>query len=127
MLRHAATKKPYRYTAERLRGALAIPRNSHNVAELVEDWERPASAIFFDLFLRLSAKLHTMTNTLTAHIQRKRAERELFNARQTLSHLVDMYDSGKWRRFYGEDVFAGMVRQARESVDRWTDVLGKCD
>jgi hypothetical protein len=68
-----------------------------------------------------------MTKTLTAHIQHKRAERELFNARQTLSHLVDMYDSGKWRRFYGEDVFAGMVRQARESVDRWTDVLGKCD
>jgi hypothetical protein len=66
-----------------------------------------------------------MTTTLTAHMQRKRAERELFTARQTLSHLVDMYDSGKWRRFYREDVFARMVRQAREGVDHWTDVLSK--
>jgi uncharacterized repeat protein (TIGR03809 family) len=68
-----------------------------------------------------------MTKTLTAHIQHKRAERELFDARQTLSHLVDMYDSGKWRRFYSENVFAGMVREARQRVDRWTAVLGKGD
>jgi hypothetical protein len=68
-----------------------------------------------------------MTKTLTAHIQRKHAERELFDARRTLSHLINIYDSGKWHRFYSEDVFIKMVRQARESVDYWTDVLSKCD
>jgi hypothetical protein len=68
-----------------------------------------------------------MTKTLTAYIHRKKAERELFGARQTLNHLVAMYNSGQWRRLYKEDVFAGTVRQAREAVDHWTNALSKCE
>ncbi len=68
-----------------------------------------------------------MTETLTAYIHHKKAEQELFNARQKLIHLVEMYDSGRWRRLYKEAVFAATVRKAREAVDHWADVLTKLD
>lgn len=66
-----------------------------------------------------------MTKTLTADIQRRNAERQLFGARRTLSHLVQLYDSGQWRVLYREDTFAEAVRAARQAVDHWTDVVAK--
>ena len=63
-----------------------------------------------------------MTKTLPANGERKRAEIELLNARRGLSHLIDLYNNGQWRRFYQEDAFATMVRQAREAVDHWVEV-----
>jgi len=68
-----------------------------------------------------------MTKTLTADIQRKHAERQLFGARRALSHLVELYDSGQWRVLYREDTFAEAVRAARQAVDHWTDVMAKSE
>lgn len=68
-----------------------------------------------------------MTGAPTDPSQRKRAERELFHARRTLIHLVEIYDSGKWRRLYREEVFVETIRQAREAVDHWAEVLGGCN
>ena len=64
-----------------------------------------------------------MTKTLTADIQRKNAERQLFGARRALTHLVELYDSGQWRNLYKEDTFAEAVRQARQAVEHWADVV----
>ena len=66
-----------------------------------------------------------MAKTLTVYVQRKRAQQELFTARRTLTHLVEIYDSGQWRRLYQEKVFIDTVRTAREAVDHWTEVLGE--
>lgn len=63
-----------------------------------------------------------MTKTLTTDVQRKNAERQLFGARRSLTHLVELYDSGQWRRLYKEEVFAETVRQARQAVDCWADI-----
>jgi hypothetical protein len=68
-----------------------------------------------------------MTKTLTADIQRKNAERQLFGARRALSHLVELYDSGQWRLRYREDTFAEAVRAAREAVEHWADVVAKSE
>jgi len=68
-----------------------------------------------------------MTKVLTTDIQHKHAERQLFAARRALSHLVEMYDSGRWRQLYKEDAFAEAVRQARQAVDHWTGALAKFD
>jgi hypothetical protein len=68
-----------------------------------------------------------MAKTLTAYLNRKKAEQELFTARKTLTHLVELYDSGQWRRLYKEDVFVATVRKARESVEHWTNVLERSD
>jgi hypothetical protein len=66
-----------------------------------------------------------MTKTLTADILRMNAERQLFGARRALVHLVQLYESGQWKSLYKEDAFAEAVRQARQAVDRWTDVVSK--
>jgi hypothetical protein len=66
-----------------------------------------------------------MTKTLTADVQRMNAERQLFSARRALGHLVELYESGRWKSLYKEDAFAEAVRQARQAVDRWADVVSK--
>lgn len=63
-----------------------------------------------------------MIKTLTTDVQRKNAERQLFGACRSLAHLVELYDSGQWKRLYKEEVFAEAVRQARQAVDHWTDI-----
>jgi len=63
-----------------------------------------------------------MTRTLAAHVEHKNAERQLFSARRSLAHLVELYDSGQWKHLYKEEVFAMTVRQARQAVDHWTDI-----
>jgi len=68
-----------------------------------------------------------MTKLLTADIQRKNAERQLFGARRALNHLVQLYDSGQWRNLYREDAFAEAVREARQAVERWSDIIAKSD
>jgi len=70
---------------------------------------------------------NTMTKTLTAEVQRKNAERQLFGARRALGHLVELYDSGQWKNLYREDTFAEAVRQARQAVDHWTHVVAKSE
>jgi hypothetical protein len=68
-----------------------------------------------------------MTKTLTAGIQRSNAERQLFSARRALAHLVEMYDKGQWSLYYkNEAAFAEAVREARQAVELWSDVISKC-
>lgn len=65
-----------------------------------------------------------MTKTLTASAQRQNAELQLFSARRALSHLVEMYDNGRWRQYYKkEEAFAEAVREARQAVETWTQVV----
>jgi hypothetical protein len=68
-----------------------------------------------------------MTKTLTLDVQHKNAERQLFAARRALSHLIELYESGQWKTLYKEDTFAEAVRQARQAVEHWTDVVSKPD
>jgi hypothetical protein len=69
-----------------------------------------------------------MTKTFTAEVQRNNAERQLFGARRALAHLVEMYDNGKWRLYYKkEDAFADAVREARQAVEHWTNIVSKGD
>jgi hypothetical protein len=76
-----------------------------------------------DLIFTTLGQTAPMTKTLTADIQRKNAERQLFGARRALTHLVELYDSGQWRNLYKEDTFAEAVRQARQAVEHWADVV----
>jgi len=68
-----------------------------------------------------------MTKLLTAEIQRKNAERQLFGARRALNHLIELYDSGQWRNHYKEESFAEAVREARQAVEHWASVVAKAD
>ncbi len=83
--------------------------------------------ICFDFIFTTFGQTGAMTKTLTADIQRKNAERKLFGARRALNHLVELYDSGQWRLLYKEDSFAEAVREARQAVERWADIIAKSD
>jgi hypothetical protein len=78
------------------------------------------------LFLHLGGKLPFMTKTLTTNVQRNNAELQLFSARRALGHLVEMYDKGQWRIHYKkEEAFADAVRNARQAVEQWTEVVNR--
>jgi hypothetical protein len=67
-----------------------------------------------------------MTKTITPDAQVKYGEHRLFAARQALGHLVEMYNDGRWRLYYRSDQsFAAAVREQREAVDHWTNVVKK--
>lgn len=85
--------------------------------------DRPAlQHLFFTFFVQTVP----MVKSITADVQRNNAERELFAARRALSHLVEMFDNGRWRSYYKtEQAFAEAVRERRMAVDRWTDVVSK--
>jgi len=66
----------------------------------------------------------SMAKTLRDHAYRKKVDRELFDARQKLHHLVQIYQNGQWRQYYKEDTFVTVLRQARQAVDHWTNEHG---
>jgi hypothetical protein len=81
---------------------------------------------FEAIFTTFGQTPSAMTKILTAEVQRKNAERQLFGARRALAHLVQLYDSGQWRQHYKkEDAFTEAVRQARLAVDHWSEVVSK--
>ncbi len=47
------------------------------------------------------------------------APRGLALAERRLAYLAELYDSGRWRRFYGDADFLLMVRDARTAVESW--------
>ncbi len=72
-----------------------------------------------DTYLRIMNKL-PMNST-----ERMIAERELSRARHMLRDLVEIYDSGHWRRYYKEEKFADEVRRAKHAVDYWVEACGR--
>lgn len=69
-----------------------------------------------------------MTKSLTAEMQRRHAEQQLFGARRALAHFVEMYDKGQWRHYYKkEEAFAEAVREAREAVEHWTNIITRLE
>jgi len=67
-----------------------------------------------------------MAKAMTIDAQRNNAELQLFSARRTLAHLVELYDNGRWRSHYKrEEAFAEAVRDARRAVDHWTAVFNR--
>ena len=46
-------------------------------------------------------------------------------AEQRLDYLTELFDSGRWRRFYGEQAFLENVREAKSAVKIWRDLLSR--
>ena len=40
-------------------------------------------------------------------------------AEQRLEHLTELFESGRWRRYYGELAFLENIREAKVAVDTW--------
>jgi uncharacterized repeat protein (TIGR03809 family) len=44
-------------------------------------------------------------------------------AEQRLHYLTELYDSGRWRRFYSEQAFLENIREAKAALEVWRDLL----
>jgi uncharacterized repeat protein (TIGR03809 family) len=38
------------------------------------------------------------------------------------AHFVDLYDSGRWKRYYSEEEFLRRMREAIRLTERWADI-----
>jgi hypothetical protein len=46
-------------------------------------------------------------------------------AEQRLEYLTELFDSGRWRRFHGEEAFLENIREAKAAVETWRDLLSR--
>ncbi|PZA13262.1 TIGR03809 family protein [Rhodopseudomonas palustris] len=50
-------------------------------------------------------------------------ERWCVLAEQRLEYLTELFESGRWRRFFGEREFLTNVQEAKAAVETWRDLL----
>jgi uncharacterized repeat protein (TIGR03809 family) len=60
---------------------------------------------------------------MSAEITRK--GRDLAERRRV--HLVDLYDSGRWKHYYTEDELLARMREAIRMVETWDRLLALTD
>jgi len=48
-------------------------------------------------------------------------------ARRRRAHLAELHDSGRWRRYYSEEVFLGQLREAVAEVEGWRAMVKPTD
>jgi|SRR5271154_3760112 len=46
-------------------------------------------------------------------------------AEQRLKYLTELFDTGRWRRFFGEEAFLENIREAKVAVETWRDLLSR--
>jgi uncharacterized repeat protein (TIGR03809 family) len=50
-------------------------------------------------------------------------ERWCVLAEQRLEYLTELFESGRWRRFFSETAFLDNIQEAKAAVDTWRDLL----
>jgi hypothetical protein len=81
-----------------------------------------ASRVGFSLRRFVSRKFFQailMTDTIDIARGRLVAERWRILAEKRLAHIVELYESGRWRRYYGEAEFMKIVRETKAGVESW--------
>jgi uncharacterized repeat protein (TIGR03809 family) len=56
---------------------------------------------------------------LDAALRRDLLARWCTLAEQRLQHLTDLFESGRWRRYYGERAFLENIKEAKKAVETW--------
>ena len=60
-----------------------------------------------------------MTQILDVSLRRDLVARWCTLAEQRLQHLTDLFESGRWRRYYGERAFLENIKEAKKAVETW--------
>ena len=66
-----------------------------------------------------------MTSQLDVATGREIIARWCALAERRLEYLTELFDSGRWRRFYGEQAFLENVREAKSAVKIWHNLLSR--
>jgi len=43
-------------------------------------------------------------------------------AQRRQAHFVELYHTGRWKRYYGEEQFLLKMREAMKASDRWAEI-----
>ena len=46
-------------------------------------------------------------------------------AEKRLEYLTELFDSGRWRRFHSEEAFLENIREAKNAVDTWRELMSR--
>jgi len=46
-------------------------------------------------------------------------------AERRLEHLTDLFETGRWRRFHTEQSFLENIREAKQAVETWRDLMAR--
>lgn len=61
-----------------------------------------------------------MPNTIPRGIPAETSRKGLSLAQKRLAHLGELYRTGRWQRYFGEQDFLARMRQAIREVELWT-------
>jgi uncharacterized repeat protein (TIGR03809 family) len=61
-----------------------------------------------------------MLARLTALVEVSHKWRELAERRR--AHFVELYHSGRWKHYYGEEQFLRSLREAIKMSERWSEI-----
>jgi uncharacterized repeat protein (TIGR03809 family) len=60
-----------------------------------------------------------MTTSFDVSRYERALERWRVLAERRLEHMTELYETGRWRRYFSEDSFIGIVRETRAAVELW--------
>lgn len=60
-----------------------------------------------------------MTHRLNVACSRELSERWCALAQRRLDHLTELFETGRWRRYYSEQSFLDDIREAKMAVNAW--------
>src|SRR5262249_28516977 len=63
-----------------------------------------------------------MSARLPAHALDAVAQKWRALAERRRAHFLDLYDSGRWRRYYNEERFLYRMREAAGLAERWAEI-----
>jgi uncharacterized repeat protein (TIGR03809 family) len=66
-----------------------------------------------------------MTDHFDVALRRDLLARWCLLAEQRLSHLTELFESGRWRRYYSERAFLENIREAKKAVETWRTLSGR--
>ena len=63
-----------------------------------------------------------MSTWLTTHALDQAAQKWRVLAERRHAHLVELYDSGRWKHYYSEARLLDYMREAIRQRERWTEI-----
>src|ERR1700743_938987 len=63
-----------------------------------------------------------MTHSLDVISSRRLSARWCALAERRLDHLTELFETGRWRRYYSERAFLDNIREAKRAVKNWRAV-----
>lgn len=68
-----------------------------------------------------------MTTPYDASRYQRALERWRMLAERRLEHMSLLYETGRWRRYFSEERFLGIIRETTASVERWRELAPEQD